>query len=119
MSIVEIAKKLGTLLNGETIYFDHKSYDLAEDIPHIFRDGKRYNVESAKFSNDGTFLRLELSSWSLYAVGLDFNEGEGWTLEDIEKVCEEMGLDALFHDIYYETDHSVEIGDYEVDFLGI
>jgi hypothetical protein len=30
----------------------------------------------------------------------------------------EIGLDVLLRDVYYETDDSYEIGDYELDFLG-
>jgi hypothetical protein len=120
MSIIDEAKKLGTLLNERTIFFDHKSYDDLNDIPHIFMDGKRYDVDSATFHADGTALELDLidkSNWSVSGIGIGFYEDDGVTTEMIEKECMEMGLDTLFRDIYYETPESYTIGDYETDFL--
>ena len=120
MNFIDVAKKLAELLDGKTIYFDHKSYDLAEDIPHIFVDGKRYDVDNATFNADGTFLDLSVidkTDWSVSGFGIGFYEEDGLTTEDIERECENMGLDALFHDIYYETEESWEIGDFETDFL--
>ena len=49
MTHKEIAIKLALLTNGKTITFDHKSYDDANDIPHLMVDGIRFNVETAKY----------------------------------------------------------------------
>lgn len=120
MSIIDEAKKLGTLLNERTIFFDHKSYDELEDIPHIFVDGKRYDVDNATFNADGTFLELSVidkTNWSVSGFGIGFYEDECTSLEKIERACMKMGLDTLFRDIYYETPESYTIGDYETDFL--
>ena len=115
MSIIEEAKKLGTLFNERTIFFDHKSYDDIEDIPHIFVDGKRYDVDNATFNADGTFLELSVidkTSWSVSVYGINFT-----TDEMSENEYMKMGLDTLFRDIYYETPESYIIGDYETEFL--
>lgn len=124
MNLIEIAKKLGSLLKEETIFFDHKSYDYAEDIPHVFMDGKRYNVVSVTFSADGMDIGIDvidISEHKLDGFGISLREDleNGVTTEVILKEAEEMGLDALFHDVYYETDYSYEIGDFETDFLGV
>lgn len=116
MNIIEIAKRLGEFLNGRTIYFDHKSYDFAEDIPHIIMDGKRENVLSIQFNDDGSFLNIETET---YEYGIGFYEDEDTTFEQILKEAEEMGLYDLFSNIYYETEESWEIGDFETHFLGI
>ena len=120
MSIIDEAKKLGTLLNERTIFFDHKSYDDLKDIPHIVVDGKRYDVDNATFNADGTFLDLSVidkTNWKVSGYGIGFYEEEDLTAEDIEKACMEMGLDTLFRDIYYETPESYIFGDYETEFL--
>ena len=41
------------------------------------------------------------------------------TEEEFEDGANEMGLYELLRDIYYETEESQEIGDFEVDFLKI
>ena len=46
MNTREQIKKLASLLGEKVMYFDHKSYDFAEDIPHLILDGKRENIES-------------------------------------------------------------------------
>ena len=116
MNFVDVAKKLAELLNGRTIYFDHKSYDFAKDIPHIFANGERYNVDRVSFNSNGTFLKMYLDGNKMAVY--DFEE-EGISTETIQKECEDFGFDALFHDIYYETEESYEIGDFELDFLKI
>lgn len=115
MNIIEIAHKLGEFLNERTIYFDHKSYDLEEDIPHIIIDGKRENVQTAQFNEDGSILIIVTDS---HEYTLDF-KSEDTTTEEILKEAEEIGLYDLFSDIFYETEESWEIGDFELDFLGI
>jgi hypothetical protein len=41
------------------------------------------------------------------------------TEEEFEEGANEIGLYELLTDIYYETEESLEIGDFETDFLGI
>lgn len=119
----EIALKLALLTNGKTITFDHKSYDDANDIPHLMVDGIRFNVETAKFNEKGKFLEVtgstNMNPCSLAGMGITFVEDENLTEELIEKECKEMGMYELFSDIYYETNESNDIGDFEIDFLGI
>ena len=120
MTHKEIALKLALLTNGKTITFDHKSYDDANDIPHLMVDGIRFNVETAKFNENGKFLEVtgstNMNPCSLAGMGITFVEDENLTEELIEKECKEMGMYELFSNIYYETNN---IGDFEIDFLGI
>ena len=111
MSILEIAKEVGNLLKGRAIYFDFKSYDNEEDIPHIFDGRTRCNVEVVRFNDNGDFFEIITKSVSM-GIGLyDITE------EEFEDDANEMGLYELLRDIYYETDESQEIGDFEMDFL--
>ena len=111
MSILEVAKKVGNLLKGRTIYFDFKSYDNEEDIPHIFDGRTRCDVEVVKFNDNGDFFEIITKSVGM-GIGLyDITE------EEFEEGANEMGLYELLRDIYYETDESQEIGDFEDDFL--
>lgn len=113
MSILEIAKEVGNLLKGRTIYFDFKSYDNEEDIPHIFDGRTRCDVECVRFNDNGDFFEILTKSVSM-GIGLyDITE------EEFEDGANEMGLYELLRDIYYETEESQEIGDFEVDFLKI
>ena len=118
MTHKEIAIKLALLTNGKTIIFDHKSYDDANDIPHLMVDGIRFNVETAKFNEYGKFLEVtgstNMNPCSLAGMGFSFN----LTAEMIEEECKKMGMYELFSNIYYETNESYNIGDFEIDFLG-
>lgn len=114
MNIREQIKKLAELLNGETMYFDWKSYDLEEDIPHLNLDGNREDVVSVSISKDGLFMNVSTNS---FETGLGFYEEEGVTFETIDKELEDMGMDEFVRDIYYNHPRSWEIGDYEDDFL--
>jgi hypothetical protein len=121
MTHKEIAIKLALLTNGKTITFDHKSYDDANDIPHLMVDGIRFNVETAKFNEYGKFLEVtgstNMNPCSLAGMGISFMENEDLTAEMIEEECKEMGMYELFSNIYYETNESHNIGDFEIDFL--
>ena len=123
MTHKEIAIKLALLTNCKTITFDHKSYDDANDIPHLMIGGVRFNVETATFHKDGSFLDVsgstEINPCSHAGMGITFVEDEDLTAEMIEEECKEMGMYELFSDIYYETNESGDIGDFEIDFLGI
>jgi hypothetical protein len=117
MSILEVAKKLGNLLKGRTIYFDFKSYDNEEDIPHIFDGWTRCDVECVRFNDNGDFFEILTKSVSM-GIGLYDIEENNLTEEEFEKEAEAIGLYELLSDIYYETEESYEIGDFELDFLG-
>lgn len=123
MTHKEIALKLALLTNGKTITFDHKSYDDVNDIPHLMVDGIRFNVETAKFNEYGKFLEVtgstDMNPCSLAGMGITFVEDENLTEELIETECKEMGMYELFSNIYYETNESNDIGDFEIDFLGM
>ena len=116
MSILEVAKKVGNLLKGRTIYFDFKSYDNEEDIPHIFDGRTRCDVEVVRFNDNGDFFEIITKSVSMGIVLYD-NDGDNLTEEEFEEGANEIGLYDLLRDIYYETDESAEIGDFEDDFL--
>lgn len=107
-------KKLAKLLNGRTIHFDHKSYDYAEDIPHLILEGKRVNINSVSIGLNGLTMEVDTDDAE---YGLAFYEEGKWTFADIDKELENIGMDRLLRDIYYETNESYEIGDYEDDFL--
>ena len=113
MSIFEITKKLANLLKGRTIYFDFKSYDNEECIPHIFDGGTRCNVEIVRFNENGDFIEIITKSVSMGIALYDITE------EEFEEDANDIGLYELLTDIYYETEESLEIGDFEMDFLGI
>lgn len=113
MTIRDIAKKLAKLLKGRTIYFDFKSYDNEEDIPHIFDGRTRCDVEVVRFNDNGDFFEIITKSVSMGIELYDITFEE----EEFEEGANEIGLYELLRDIYYETDESQEIGDFEDDFL--
>lgn len=113
-TIREEIKKIAKLINGRTIYFDHKSYDFAEDIPHLILEGKRNNINSVSIGLDGLTMNVVCGD---IEYGLVFYEEGKWTFADIDKELEDIGMDRFLRDIYYETNESWEIGDYEDDFL--
>lgn len=107
MTIREEIKKVGQLLNGKLMAFDHNSYDLKEDIPHLFLEGKRQDINYVEIYDDGRMMNVYTND-GVYGLGL---------YEMIDKELEEMGMDTLLRDIYYNHSRSWEIGDYEDDFL--
>ena len=114
MNTREQIKKLASLLEEKVMYFDHKSYDFAEDIPHLTLDGERKNISSVFISKDGLMMNVVTDDCE---YGLGFYEDEENTFETIDKELEECGMDEFLRDIYYEHPRSWEIGDYEDDFL--
>ena len=116
MNTREQIKKLASLLEEKVMYFDHKSYDFAEDIPHLIIDGERVNVESVWIDKKGLSMTITTKDTE---IGLGFYEDieNGDTFETIDKELEECGMDEFLRDIYYEHPRSWEIGDYEDDFL--
>ena len=109
MTMFEIAQKVAELLKGRTIYFDFKSYDNEEDIPHIFDGFTRCNVSCVRFSEDGSFFEVLCDN---YACRVDVTE-------DGVDIMDENELYELLSNIYYETDESHIIGDFETEFLDI
>ena len=114
MSIREQIKKVAKLLDGKVMYFDWKSYDFEEDIPHLIIDGVRENIYSVAINKDGTFMEVMTEDEE---IGLSFTEDEENTFETIDKELEECGMDEFLRDIYYNHPRSWEIGDYDLDFL--
>lgn len=116
MNTREQIKKLASLLEEKVLYFDHKSYDFAEDIPHLIIEGERVNVESVWIDKKGLTMTITTNDTEF---GLGFYEDieNGDTFETIDKELEECGMDEFLRDIYYEHPRSWEIGDYEDDFL--
>lgn len=109
MEIIEIAEKLGRLLNGQTIHFDLKSYDDESTLPCIIDNEKVLVVESALLSNDGQTLEVDFKDGTNMRYDIQPNDDE----------CNELGIYQLLKDMYMETDYSCEIGDFEQDFLGL
>ena len=116
MNTREQIKKLASLLEEKVMYFDHKSYDFAEDIPHLTIDGERLNIDSVWIDKKGLTMTVTTEDTE---SGLCFYEDieNGDTFETIDKELEECGMDEFLRDIYYEHPRSWEIGDYEDDFL--
>ena len=116
MNTREQIKKLASLLEEKVMYFDHKSYDNEEDIPHLHIDGERLNIESVWIDKKGLTMTVTTNDTE---IGLGFYEDieNGDTFETIDKELEECGMDEFLRDIYYEHPRSWEIGDYEDDFL--
>ena len=116
MNTREQIKKLASLLEEKVIYFDHKSYDFEEDIPHLIIDGERLNIDSVWIDKKGLTMTVTANDTEF---GLGFYEDieNGDTFETIDKELEECGMDEFLRDIYYEHPRSWEIGDYEDDFL--
>lgn len=98
MNVREQIKKVAELLEEKVMYFDWKSYDFAEDIPHLTLDGKRENIESVVINKDGTFMEVMTEDGE---IGLGFYEDEENTFESIDKELEECGMDEFLRDIYY------------------
>ena len=96
--------KLAQLLDGETMFFDHFSYEYAEDIPHLMINNQRENVSSVFIKRDGSDMNIVAEYGQ---IQIDFMTAN---ISQIE-------LDELFRDIYYNHPLSWIIGDYENDFL--
>ena len=114
MILREQIKRVAELLEGNVMFFDWNSYDNAEDIPHLILDGKRENIESVFIDKDGAFMEVATEDSE---IGLGFTEDEETTLEAIDEELEASGMGEFLRDIYYNHPRSVEIGDYEDDFL--
>lgn len=117
METREIVKKLAELLyKDEGVYdgavcFDWSSYDDDEYIPHLIIGRNRVNIEEFRVNKEGTEI-IVISGDDKYTLDLT-------TSPFTEQEYEDMGMYSLLIDVYCETDYSWEIGDFEMDFLGI
>lgn len=117
METKEIVKKLAELLyKDEGVYdgvvcFDWSSYDYDEDIPNLTIDNKIVKIEEFRVNKEGTEI-IVISDNDKYTLDLT-------TSPFTEKEYSDMGMYTLLSSVYYETDYSWEIGDFEIDFLGI
>lgn len=114
MNIREQIKRVAELLEGKVMFFDWKSYDSEEDIPHLIIDEVREKIDSVFINKNGTYMVVTTEE---YEIGLSFTEDEETTLEAIDKELESDGMGEFLRDIYYNHPRSCEIGDYELDFL--
>ena len=118
METREIVKKLAELLyKDEGVYdgavcFDWSSYDDKFYIPHLIIDGNRVNIEEFRVNKEGNEIIVIADYDNSYTLNLDECT---YTEEDFE----DMGMYSLLISVYCETDYSWEIGDFEIDFLGI
>ena len=108
----KIAELLWKNGNNGVVCFDHKSYDIETDIPHIDVDGERVLVETFLINKDGSQFTICAGN-DTYTIDMDDIPSE-WD----DDYFIEIGLDVLLRDVYYETSVSGDIGDYELDFLG-
>jgi len=116
MDTKEIIRALAELLHRNNRYngvvkFDFSSYDFDEDIPSLTIDNKIVKIEEFRVNKEGTEI-VVISGDDSYTLDLTTNP---FTEEEYE----DMGMYALLNSVYYETDYSWEIGDFEINFLGI
>lgn len=117
MNTQEIVKKLAELLYKDegvydgVVYFDWSSYDLDEDIPNLTIDNKIVQIEEFRVNKEGTQIAV-INGNNNYILDLTTNPFT-------EQEYEDMGMYTLLNSVYYETDYSWEIGDFEMNFLGI
>ena len=108
----KIAKLLWTNGCNGRVYFDHASYDDELDIPHIDIDGERVWVDMFIINRDGSQFTIIDTNSNTYILDMN-NIPDEWN----DDYFIEIGLDVLLRDVYYETNESGDIGDYELDFL--
>lgn len=107
----KIAELLWTNGYEGKVYFDHASYDDELDIPHIDIDGERVWVDRFIINKDGSQFAIYAGK-DTYILDMDAIPSE-WD----DDYFIEIGLDVLLRDVYYETNESGDIGDYELNFL--
>ena len=116
MDIKEIVKKIADLLhNGSVktgkVWFDFDSYDMEEDIPYLLNDkGKIIRIEWFFVNKDGSEIIVTTEHCDEYTLNMS-----NFTENDLEAI----GMYELLSNVYYETNDSYEIGDFEIDFLKI
>lgn len=116
MAIKEIVKKIADLLyNGSVktgkVWFDSDSYDSEEDIPYLLNDkGKIIRIDWFFVNKEGTKIIVTTELCDEYTLNMS-----NFTENDLEAI----GMYELLSNVYYETNDSYEIGDFENDFLNI
>ena len=123
MKYIEMAKKVAKFLrttesykNGE-VSFEPNTYDREEDMPHLnYDNGERVVVNSAEISEDGmemfiTFLHDAKDGCSGFCLSF-YTDGDV-TEDEMEKECEEMGLDEVLMEMFYYTNESYNYEDFE------
>lgn len=117
MNTQEIVKKLAELLYMENsryngvIHFDWSSYEFIGDIPALKIDDKFIAIDEFRVNKEGTEIVVNSINDS-YTLDLT-------TSPYTEQDYEDMGMYEFLSNVYYETEHSWVIGDFEIDFLGI
>ena len=119
MKVKEIAKKIADLLylwehNKGVIYFGFKTYEDINDIPTLLIDGELIYVDEFRISKNGKKIIIIDDECNEYTLDFD-NIPDEWN----DEYFDEIGMFELFRDVYYETENSWGIGDYEKDFLTI
>ena len=110
MNTQEIVKKLAELLyKDEGVYNGVVCFE--EDIPNLTIDNKIVQIEEFRVNKEGTQIAV-ISGNDNYILDLTTNPFT-------EQEYEDMGMYTLLNSVYYETDYSWDIGDFENDFLGI
>ena len=110
--LAEIADLLYAQDYDGVVYFDHKSYDDENDIPHLKIDDDIVKVAKFVISRDGNTITIVDDKCYAHTLSMD-NLPEDWN----DATFEEMGMFDLIRDAFYETSASYEIGDYELDFV--
>lgn len=122
MNISEIAKKLGKVLNGVIVFFEENTYEKTEYMPYIIDEGKKEIVTTACLAEDGSTITIELKNGNAIGVGLTmecFNDEDDVTEDILENECRDMRIYELLAEMYNYQGLENELGDFEMDFLGI
>lgn len=89
----------------ERICFDFASYDEENDIPAITYKGERRKVSEFIPISENTIGIILSPYWHIVMININ-------DIDDDE-------LLALLQDVYYETNESAEVGDFEMNLLGV
>lgn len=118
MNIKDIIKKVANLLyKDEDVYngsvlFDFSSYDDENYIPYIIIDDRRVLVSEFFVNKKGNIIKITDNKDNIFEFDINSMDNNSF-----EYFCEKSFLYNLLSDVYYETDYSWEIGDFELDFL--
>lgn len=89
----------------DNISFDFSSYADEKDIPAITYKGERRKVCEFIPISEGTIGLVLSPYWHIVVININ-------DIDDDE-------LLALLQDVYYETNESADVGDFEMDLLGV
>lgn len=93
------------------VCFDHKSYDYEFDIPYLIIDGDKKLIDEFRINHDATEI-VVISGYDMFTL---FIPTCTFTDDDFDK----MGMLDLLRNVFYETEYSWQIGDFEDDFLNL